>query len=797
MFVSHAGRDRAWAEWVAWRLGQAGYRVELDSTDWRPGDDFVERMERALDRADVVVALWSTAYFNPDGYAIRELRAAVAAGKRVIPLRVEDVTPSTYWRPMIYRDLFGLGDEAATRVLLAAMTDPAGHQAAAPFPGSGGTGGTGPGGPRVPGSLPPVWNVPARSPVFTGRDELLLRLRASLSAGRVTVVHALHGIGGVGKTLLAMEYAHRFAGEYELVWWINAERPDLIGEQLAALAVAVGVVGAAADTPTAVQAVRTLLQSRDRWLMVFDNVPNAADGAGWLPQGPGHVVITSRSHAWIDVAMPLAVDVFDRAESVALLRTRIPTLAETNANQLAEALGDLPLALAQASGVMAETGMPPAEYLDLLGSTAGAVLAQGAPVGYPASLSATVRVAVARLNEEDAAAAQLVGLLALLGPEPVPAWLLTTGLRALAGPLATVAADTLALRRCMGRTARYGLVRVGEDTVVMHRLIQAVLRDDLGGQGRESGRTAVEVVLASARPDDGSDPAWWPRWSQLMPHILATDPATTDNFEMRGLSCAAVWHLHARGDDRVALPLAEALTAAWRLRSGKDDYHVLFAATSLGAVYRALGRYEQARDLDLDILARRQRVWGDDHPDTLSSASNLAVDHRRLGAMGKARQLDEDTLARRRRVLGEDHPDTLRSATNLASDLRHLGLAEQARQLDQDSLARYRRVLGEDHLHTHRCASSLAHDLRMLGLAEQARQIDQDILALRRRVLGDDHPDTLRSASNLASDLRMLGLVEHARELDEDTLARRRRVQGPNHPTTLALARLLAHKPPQ
>ena len=141
----------------------------------------------------------------------------------------------------------------------------------------------------------------------------------------------------------------------------------------------------------------------------------------------------------------------------------------------------------------------------------------------------------------------------------------------------------------MGRTARYGLVRVGEDTVVMHRLIQAVLRDDLGGQGRESGRTAVEVVLVSARPDDGSDPAWWPRWSQLMPHILATDPATTDNFEMRGLSCAAVWHLHARGDDRVALPLAEALTEAWRLRSGEDDYHVLFVATSLGAVYRAFG----------------------------------------------------------------------------------------------------------------------------------------------------------------------------------------------------------------
>jgi hypothetical protein len=784
VFVSHAGRDRTWAEWAAWLLDKAGYLVELDSTHWAAGEDFMARIEGALDRADVIVTLWSEAYFEPDGYAIRELRAASAAKKRIVPLRIEPVVPPSFWRPLIWHDLFGLNDERAARALVDAVAGAAGKPARVLFPGNDS-------GPRVPGILPPVWNVPPRSVAFTGREELLLRLRESLRTGHPTAVHALHGWGGVGKTSLATEYAHRFAGDYDMVWWINAERPDLIGEQVAAFAVAAGVVEAGASTPVAVQAASGLLRGRARWLMVFDNVPSMADVIEWLPQGPGDLIITSRSPDWVGMAVPLPVDVFDRTESTELLRDHVPGLGDDDADRLADALGDLPLALAQAVGVMSGTGMPTTEYLVLLKSAASRILATRAPVGYPGSFAATVHVSVDHLAEADPAGAPLVYLLAMMGPEPVPLWLLTAGAEVVSEHLGQVAGDPLALRECIARAAGLGLLQIGGDAVVMHRLTQAVIRDDLGEAGRASSRAAAEAMLALGNPGNPRVPSNWPRWSRLMPHILATGPATTTSDEMRLLACEAVWHLHARGDARAALTIAEQLYGAWSVRYSSDDEYVLMAATNLGVIHRVLGAYVKAREVDEDTLKRRRTRLGDDHPTTLASAHSVAIDLRRLGLVEEARRMDEDTLARRRRVLGEDHPDTLSSANNLAEGLRLLGLVELARQMDEDILTRRRQVLGDDHPYTFLSAHNLAHDLLLLGLVEEARQMDEDTLARRRRVLGDDHPYTLDSAHNLAVDLRFLGQAERARQMDEDTLSRRQRVLGYDHPDTLSSAESL------
>lgn len=220
--------------------------------------------------------------------------------------------------------------------------------------------------PRLPGSLPRVWNLPLRNVAFTGRDGMIVALRDRLSAGRHVVVEALHGMGGVGKTQLAIEYAHRFAGDYDLCWWVDSEQPELVGEQLTGLAVSLGLVEVDAGTPTALAAVKSYLGQHDRWLLIFDNADGPAAVRAWLPSGPGHVLITSRHHVWGGVAEPVAVDLFARAESIALLRRHLATLPEADAELLAEALGDLPLAVAQAAGLLAETGMSTSDYLEVL-----------------------------------------------------------------------------------------------------------------------------------------------------------------------------------------------------------------------------------------------------------------------------------------------------------------------------------------------------------------------------------------------------------------------------------------------
>ncbi|HSB53690.1 MAG TPA: toll/interleukin-1 receptor domain-containing protein [Gemmatimonadales bacterium] len=234
-FVSHAGRDQAWAEWLAWQLIEAGYTVELDAWDWKPGQDFVARMQQALQRAERLLAVWSDAYFrSPFGRA--ELRAAFIRQARdegrIVPVLVEPSTVPDLYASLIYVDLVGLDEAAATARLRARL---AGLRPSSPprFPASEVSGATPkPDRPVFAGRVPAVWNVPPRNPHFVGRTELLTELRQRLRSGEHTlVVQALHGLGGVGKTQLAIEYAHRFAADYQLVWWIDAEQPALIAER--------------------------------------------------------------------------------------------------------------------------------------------------------------------------------------------------------------------------------------------------------------------------------------------------------------------------------------------------------------------------------------------------------------------------------------------------------------------------------------------------------------------------------------------------------------------------------------
>jgi transcriptional regulator with XRE-family HTH domain/tetratricopeptide (TPR) repeat protein len=644
----------------------------------------------------------------------------------------------------------------------------------------------------VRGPQAPAWNIPARNPRFTGRDDLLADVRARLLAADKAVVQALHGMGGIGKTQLATEYAHRYAANYDLAWWINAEQGGLIGDQVAALGFALGCVLPGAGTAAVRAAVLAELRQRDRWLLVFDNAEDPADVAPWLPGGSGHVLITSRQRGWDEIAVALEMDVLARAESVAILHARIAVLSGADSDQLASELGDLPLAIAQAAEFMADTGMAADEFLALLRSRAGQLLAEGAPGSYPRSLAAATDLIADRLARQDPAAAELASLCAFLAPDPIPESLFTTGVSFLPSELAARASDPLAWRQTLARMTRQSVARIDHRGLQMHRLTQAILRDRLTPAQAAATRGCAEALLAASDPGDPPNPMTWPRWARLIPHVLAADLAATENPAVRELARHACWYLIERGDARTAHDLASGLCRQRRDQLGEDHEHTLTAAHYLAWALLEMGRYDESRDLNENTLARRRHALGEDHPDTLNSAHNLAISLRKLGDVEAARELDQRTLDQQRSVMGHDHHSTLRSAAILASDLRELGDVEAARDLDQDTLARRRRVLGDDHPDTLASAGHLAADLRELGDIEAARNLDQDTLARRRRVLGDNHPDTLASAGNLAADLRELGDVEAARDLDQDTLDRRRRVLGEDHPDTLASVRDLA-----
>ena len=470
-FVSHAGADRAWAEWVAWQLAEAGYTVELDVWDWAAGRNFVTAMSDALDRCDRVVALFSAAYFDRDRYTTEEWSVSVlhvpgVEQGRLVPVRVEDVPTAgvpAVLRPLVYRDIFSMAEEQARRALLEAVAPPRRPGSKPVYPDRGTSGALSkPGGPgpRLPGNVPRVWNIPARNPGFTGRDGLLVAVRERLLAGDRAVVQALHGMGGVGKTQLATEYAHRFGGTYDLAWWVAAEQPGLIGEQFAALSAELGCTEPGAGMEAVRSAVLGELRERSRWLLVFDNAEAPGDISRWLPGGSGHVLVTSREPGWTEIAVPVEIDVLARTESVAILCDRVAGLAEADASQLADRLGDLPLAVAQAAGFMAQTGMPAAEYLDQLETKAARILDQAPPASYPKSLAAATQLIADQLAHTDRAASQLADLCAFLAAEPIPDNLITGAIDKLPSPLKARAADPVAWRNTLGHMTRQSLARV-------------------------------------------------------------------------------------------------------------------------------------------------------------------------------------------------------------------------------------------------------------------------------------------------------------------------------------------------
>jgi hypothetical protein len=533
--------------------------------------------------------------------------------------------------------------------------------------------------------------VPPRNPRFTGRDGMLTELRRRLRAGAARLtVQALYGLGGVGKTQLALEYAHRFAADYDLVWWIDAEQPVLIPDQLASLAARLDLPAG----PTAADTVERLLaelRGRGRWLLVFDNAERPADIAAYQPGGAGHVLVTSRFPGWGALGGRLEVDVLARAETVALLRARIPTLTEELADKLAAELGDLPLAAAQAAGYLEQTDLPAADYLRRFRARRATLLARGDVVGYSGRIDTAWALSLERLRSEDPAAVQLLELAAFFAPEPIPLSLFSDYAALLDEPLRATAADPDALADTVGALVGYSLARRHPDGFQVHRLVQAVIRHQLAPDRQQAITERVVALLTAASPGEPEDPVNWAAYARLAPHVLATAPLGDSSAASRQLVLDAIRYLHANGDSSGSRAVGEPLLDRWRSILGPDHPDTLATATRLTLALFSVGEAESARVLGEDTLQRCRRVLGPDHPATLQVASALTVALVSVGEAELARALGEDTLQRCRRVLGPDHAITLNAATDLSLALVQVGQAEQARALGEDTLQRCRR----------------------------------------------------------------------------------------------------------
>jgi len=528
-FVSYTAADEAWATWIGVQLEAAGQRVRLQAWDSPAGMNFVVWVSRQMQAASHTIAVCSKTYFDSH-WCTQEWTGALA-DKKVIPLRVADCIMPSVLATTSWRDLYGLDEAAARRQLLEAVGLAAvARVASGGFPGGAEAPLTGLRGVarRQVMAGHKIFELPVarRNEHFTGRGNLLARLGVMKAGSLTAVLQAVTGLGGIGKTELVVEYAYRHQEDYDLVYTLRADTEAVLLEDMRGLA---RIVGLSQSRDGLTARVHRWLRSRRGWLLIFDNADSLPGLAEYLPDGPGHVVITSRDAVWRQRAAVVEVDVWEPAESVEFLRSRLTaSLASDGAGQVAELLGHFPLALEQAAGYMEANGVTCTAYARLYRERSGDLLDAYAPtaLGYDQTVAATWIVTFEAVQRSQPQALELLRLCAYLAPDALPESIFTRGSSALPASLQAVVADPMAFNAALGELNRYRLVRrTGDGMLSMHRLVQHVVRTEARQAARDLAAASVRLVSSvfsekesDDHPADGESgsPA-----SVLFPHAIA------------------------------------------------------------------------------------------------------------------------------------------------------------------------------------------------------------------------------------------------------------------------------------
>jgi hypothetical protein len=634
-------------------------------------------------------------------------------------------------------------------------------------------------------------------PVFlAGREDLLAELDARL-AGREQGgpgVVALCGLGGAGKTSVALKYAHRQLERCEVVWQLAAGEPTALAAGFRELAGR--LVGPGAGDPVAV--VHALLASRADWLLVFDNAPNPTAMRQVLPPaGGGRVVITSQYPHWPG-RQALEVLVLDKAVAAGFLLDRTAAAGaevEQAAEALAGELGGLPLALEQAGAYMTETGRSIGAYLGLFRERKAELLGRGDPAGYDRRVATTWALAFAQLGQSGPAAG-LLRLVACCAAEDIPLGLLLWPRPGLADEFSEQVApllmplldDHLARDEAVAGLRRYSLISAPQDgRVSVHRLVQTITLTQLPQNVADAWRRASAALIEAALPDDPEDPAAWPAFAALLPHAQAALDLASEGMYKVGN------YLGYSGSYAAARDLQRQILGAREASLGAKDRGTLNARASVASWTGLAGDAAAARDQYAALLPVQERALGAEHPSALGARGNLARWTGRAGDPTAARDQYAALLPVQEPVLGAEHPETLTNREYLARWTGEAGDPAAGRDQYAALLPVRERVSGAEHIGTLAARGNLAYWTGEAGDAAAARDQLAALLPVLERVLGAEHPETLTTQAELARWTGETGDPAAARDELAVLLTIRERVLGPEHPDTLATRSNLAY----
>ncbi|KAJ7749914.1 P-loop containing nucleoside triphosphate hydrolase protein [Mycena metata] len=613
-------------------------------------------------------------------------------------------------------------------------------------------------------------NCPSPSRIFQGRHIVLKRMHQffGTNPGR-QLIYVLHGLGGVGKTQIALKFIQEFSVNVSDILLVDASTLDTIDTALKNIAVSKGVGDSAQD------ALNCLQSKHKGWLLFFDNADDRKINVNeFFPHcDHGSIIITTRNPGLKVYGEHSPVSDMEETDAIALLlRSAAKESSEENiqtAAKIVKELYYLPLAIAQA-GAFISKSEDLNSYLALYAENRARLLREKPEQShdqYAWTVYTTWQISFDQLSKPAAMLLQLCSFLHYTG---------------ISEDIFRNASNSLNFLDVTNEIKAYSLISFDAATKMfsIHPLVHGWSQSTLVDEG--SSRLCIRSILGMSISEIPDHDVVLPSL-RLMPHVGLAMPF---NANVGADFRAAFWGIYlGAGKLKEAQKLIEQTFEKYRLVFGEGHLATLEAMHRLAVTYRYLGEYKKAEQLEVTVVEKRTKLLGEDDPETLSAMGTLATTYSKLGDFTKAKELEVTVLEKRTTLLGEDHPKTLNTMGNLGTTYSKLGDFAKAKELEATVLEKRTKFLGEDHPETLRAMVNLATTYSGLGDLAKAKELKLTVLEKRIKFLGEDHPETLSTMGKLATTYSKLGDFTKAKELEVTVLEKRTTLLGEDHPKTL------------
>ncbi len=642
-----------------------------------------------------------------------------------------------------------------------------------------------------------------RNPRFVGRQDEICKIEDLISMPDSAKKLAITGLGGVGKTQVALELAYcvRDTEPDCSIFWIACTSYEAVEQACMDIAQMVGIQDVVATKVK--EHIKTYFsQINAKWLLIVDN---ADDMDMWtkgskdspplkdfLPfNNQGHIIFTTRNRELaVDLVSSNVIHVreLDEKSGVEFVAKSLPKDLCHDPRAiitLLEQLTFLPLAISQATAYINKKGITVSDYLVLLKEQETEVVEllskdfgdDGRYKETQNPVAKTWLISFNQIQKLDELAAEYLSLMACVDPRNIPTMFLPQPV------------SKLEMTDALGLLSAYSFITIqpGNSFISAHRLVHLATRNWM----RKEGQFAAFIIKAADRlseifPDDNHTNRQL--WREYLPHALSLFREREFHEQQEqyiGYMQNVGNCLYSDGRYDEAEKLLVKVMEICKQVLGLKHPDTLTTMANLASTYWKQGQWKEAEELEVQVIKFRKQVLGPEHPDTLTTTGNLALTYWKQGQWKEAEELWIQVIEIWKQVLGPEHPDTLSNMANLALIYWNQGKWKEAEELQVQVMKTRKQVLGPEHPETLTNMANLALTYWSQGRWKEAEELQAEELKLCSNILGPEHPDTLTSIANRASTYWKQGQWKEAEELEVQVMETRKQVLGLEHPDTL------------